>query len=116
MFECATVHKFAERDNWELGCVGDCQHHAFAYSIKGNTLEEIKQEIAAFVGCEMEAIEVNPTGEEPWRIDAQTIENAEGYPATRSELEAFKRGEIDLWAVTYSFDFECVERTPAVFH
>ena len=67
--------------------------------------------LAEFCGAEGDAVTLDAC-EEPGRLDIQTTENDAGEMPTRTELEEWKAGKRDLWAVTYSAQVEQVERRP----
>ena len=114
MFESNGFLKMAERDNYEKGCYGPAQDSFVNFSIKVKTLAEILKIIENVIGCERDAISVNAC-DEPGRIDAQVMENDQGLQPTAREWENFKAGRLDLWACTYSFQFDEVTRTSAKF-
>ena len=105
--------KFAEQDDWEHGCDPDT---AFSYSgdevFKGETVEALLKQVRSFVGIpddyeiEMDAADTDG------RVDISVLETKDAYVATPSEIEAWKRGEIKLWAACYSFEIQEVERKP----
>lgn len=114
-YETNGALKTVELDNWERGCqLEGAQSYFVNWKIEAETLAEIKQKIMDFVGCDMDGIVIDAC-EEAGRIDAQVTENADGYIASESELASWKRGELELYAVTYSFLFEQVTRSPANF-
>jgi hypothetical protein len=115
MFESNKALKFTELDNWMKGCTGPCQTTVIDYPIKGKTLDDVISAICTFLDCARDDVSVNPCDDDPSRIDAQTSETAEGYPASLTDWDKFKRGEIELYACTYSWNFEQVTRSPANF-
>ena len=112
-YQCNYVHKLIEADNFENGCHGPLRDCSYGFQIIGGTLDDVKKAISEHVGCELEAITVNPCEDDPSRIDAQRMENDDGEEPTQSQLEAFRAGELDLWVADYSFYFS--ECKPAVF-
>lgn len=97
-----SFHKFAEQDDFERGClIGTGRDSSFSLSLKGKTLAELVQQIAAFFGIEAEAVTLNAC-EEAGRIDAELTENDDGHPATPAELASWKAGRLRLWAATYT--------------
>lgn len=96
--------KHAEVDNWESGCTGECHSYYVDHKITGFTFAELIEKCEAFTGGEVcpDLIENN-------RLDFQATENADGYPASESELEKFKRGEIVLYLCDYSAIVQKVE-------
>lgn len=111
--EISHVIKLAELDNYEQGCIGKPFESVIDYKISGKTKEELIKKLLDFTGGDNDGIMINPCGEEPNRIDVQVMENGEGYHATQSDIEAWKRQEIELYAVTYIAFVDVVERVPA---
>lgn len=114
MFKCRQIVKLAQQDTYENGCEGQYMESVFQYEIKGETLDSIKKQIADFVGCDEQGIEVNPCDDDASRIDASRMENADGYEPTAAQYEVWKQGEEILYYVTYSFYFD--ETKPASFN
>jgi len=117
MYESNGCIKFAEVDQWGDGCIDSPLNYSIFvnYQVKGETLKDIKQAIADFTSCGIEGMDINSC-DEIGRIDAQVMENTEGYPASEHELALWKEGNCTLFAVTYSFQFEEVTRKPAEFN
>lgn len=105
--------KTIERDNWRDGCHGGANCFGGNDIFKGDTAEDAIQKACNFVGVDYEDIDLNAC-EEAGRVDINLTENADGYPATPSEIEAWKAGEIDLWLANYTFYVEFVTRNPAI--
>lgn len=113
MFKSTHVYKYVQKDNFETGCYGESQYTGYHCTLKGETIQDVVKAITEHVGCKPEHVMVNPCGDDPSRIDAQRMENADGEEPTQSQLQAFEAGEIDLWVADYSFYFE--ETKPANF-
>lgn len=110
-YECNGWFKFAEEDNFEHGCDPDT---AFSFAgdeiFKGETIEDLLKKVRDFVGVgEAHELELDSC-ETDGRVDIQVLETKDAYEATTSEIEAWKRGEIKLWAACYSFEIYEVER------
>ena len=114
-YECNYVHKLVEVDDYENGCTGETSDCGYSYKIEGETLDDLMGAISDHTGCEKANISVNPCGDDPSRIDAQVMENGEGFPATSTEFALWREGKIKLWLCDYSFYFETVRRIPANF-
>ena len=116
-FETNGCLRMAEAYSFENGCIASSENYDVYvdYKIQGNTLAEVKRKIMDFIGCTEEDIMVNPCEDDSSRIDAQCIENIEGYTPSNNELALWKEGKGILFAVTYSFSFEEVNRKPAEF-
>lgn len=113
-YESKGCLKIAELDHFENGCTGQAQTTWIDVRASGETLDEVKTAVRDFCMCDEDALEINAC-DEAGRIDAQVTENAEGYPPSDFELAQWREGELELYAVTYSFQFEQVTRSPAVF-
>jgi hypothetical protein len=103
--------KNTEEDNWEKGCdpdSGSC--FAGDDQFEANTVEELVNHLMQFAGTDdREAVTLDAC-EEAGRVDIQVIENADGYHASKPELEAFKKGKCRLWLADYTFQVEEVTR------
>jgi hypothetical protein len=108
-YEITGFHKNIERDNWENGCVGDCQSFFIPMHIKADSLAGLKSKILSFVGATDDAMECDSC-DEIGRIDIQKTENDYGEDPSSCEESAFKAGEIDLWLACYTCYVELVER------
>ena len=105
-FKCSAVYVTAECDNWENGCLNITNNYTMsAPYIQGNNIEELKASICKHFGFDLDGFCEEYEGE-PNRLDYQRQENEEGEEPTDTQWEAFKKGEIDLYFVTYSFYFE----------
>ena len=108
-YEIVGFEKIAELDNYENGCIGkgsatwvDCRIHA-------DTIDRLKKKILSFIGAEPDAMEIDAC-EEAGRIDVHKTENADGCDPTAQESAAWKAGELDLYAVTYTCMVQKVAR------
>lgn len=101
--------KLAEEDNWENGCDGSATQFSGSDRFTAETLPELLDRLKGFSGGEDSGVLLNSCGEEG-RIDIQVYENAEGIPASQSEMDRFKKGECRVWLATYSFYVEEVSR------
>ena len=106
--------KLTEEDSYEHGCLpssgtqfsgGDSWH--------GATVETVVDQLRAFVPFRagQDAIDRDAC-DETGRIDICGLETNDGNEPTEAEIEAWKRGEVRLWSVTYSFRLEEVTRRP----
>ena len=90
--------KFATEDNWNDGENPDTTQQ-IDVEAKGfyNSIDELA-----------EALDL-PTDKENWmafddgRIICSTTENEDGFEPSDSEMEAFKKGHINLYACEYNF-------------
>lgn len=114
-YETKGAMKFAERDVFADGCIAEGAYSTFVdYTMQADSIDAILNSIADFVGCDKSSIEVNAC-DELGRIDAATMETAEGYAATPNQIERWKTGNCDLWYCVYSFYFDEVTRKSATF-
>lgn len=101
--------KFAELDNFENGCdpdKGTSQYIELTFT--GKTAEAAIQAAAEFLGIKEDGIERNACDEDG-RVDFARTENEDTDEPTAAELEAWKRGEIDLYYCVYSGIVEKIE-------
>lgn len=105
--------KFAEEDSYEDGCDPDTMQSQVGRDIfSADTIEGVLQKIADFTECSRANLDIQPMGsDELGRVEAGVMETAESFTPSDWEREAWKRGEIKLWACVYSFKIERVERT-----
>lgn len=113
-YETNGALKLATLDSFNSGEYGKTQHSWFDYPMVASSLTQIKGSICDLLGCEENAILVNSC-DEPGRIDVQVMENGNGDAPSENEFSEWKAGRIDLYSVTYSFQFESVTRVPALF-
>lgn len=99
------MYKSSELDDYEQGIIGDYNSHFIDYSFKAETIEELINKLIEFTGHD--DICLNAC-DEPGRVDIQGMEDSYGCKASPLELEEWKKGDMKLWAVTYSFNvLEC---------
>ena len=112
--------KFAEKDNYQKGCSleGGYATADDNYRFRANTQEEMIEQLISFVpGATDDSVELNSC-DETGRVDIQVMENDEGREPTHAEMSCFRKGDIDLWSVTYTFrikeitekDFDLIEK------
>lgn len=112
MLEVNGCLKMSEQDDYNEGCLMETSQNSFIdYQWKARTKEEMIQQLMDFVGVtkEDDAVELDACGQQG-RIDISRTENAEGFEPSKSQQDAWKRGNEKLWYVTYSFQVEEVER------
>jgi hypothetical protein len=97
-YQISGFHKITELDNFEQGCVGESNEQYFAHSITAKTLEELIKKAENFTNGERGEF----WEDDPSRVDFQTTETGDGYPATPLDVNRWKRGELKLYAVTYT--------------
>ena len=110
-YETTGWFKDAEEDIYEDGCQLDT---GFCFSgnetFKADTIPELIEQLMSFVGCNDRESVLIDSCDEAGRIDIQTMETEEGYPATESDLATWKQGRKRLWLACYSFHVEKVIR------
>lgn len=96
--------KMYEQDEYENGCVPNTGGMAEVdLPVQASDEEGLLQAIRDTFGVDADAIMVDPCGEDDrTRIDVQVTECDDSTQPSASELEAWKRGEMRLWAATYS--------------
>jgi hypothetical protein len=111
MYETGAPLKVAEEDLYEEGCVPHSATHFVCHGISFSqeTVAGLIAEIAEFFGVMAMDVELDAC-EEPGRIDVAVMETEDGMPASDREIEEWKRKELRLWHVIYSFNVEKVHR------
>lgn len=96
--------KYSEEDVFASGCIPEISSTIFTReTLKEDTLEKLIKTCAQNVGCEDESNILKDSCDEKGRLDIQVLEDAEGEPATESQIAAWKVGKCRLWAATYTF-------------
>lgn len=99
------MYKSSELDDYDQGIIGDYNSHFIDYSFNAETIEELINKLIEFTGHD--DVCLNAYGE-IGRIAIQGMEDSHGCKASPSELDEWKKGNMKLWAVTYSFNvLEC---------
>lgn len=105
--------KFGERDYYETGCDPNA-YVSFADTTvwRAKTVDGLIKQLREFVGVDDDyEIELDACGEEG-RVDISVMETNDSYTAREWDIELWKKGELALWATTYTFMVERVEREP----
>lgn len=101
--------KIAQHDDYENGCNPDsAQLSHVDVSFTAETIPALMLKVCEFFGVGADDMEKNAC-DEPGRLDIQTMETADGSSATPADIERWKRGRLELWAVTYTGTLERVE-------
>ena len=111
MYEVNGWHKFGGRAYYETGydtderiCFGGKERWS------AETVPELLNKLRGFV-CVDDDYEIELDAcDEDGRVDIQVMEISEGYIASERDIELWKRGQLALWACTYTFMVEQVER------
>jgi len=114
MLEAKGWIKFSEEDIFSDGCVGKCQLYTGDLNFSAETEEEFINTLTSFVGADKSSVELNAC-DEPGRIDISLLENADGFAASKRQIESWKLGHERLWYCTYSFKTCHVERSKFEF-
>ena len=101
--------KFIEEDNYDHGCIGQTQYNTGNDSFSADTIPALVDKCRAFCGADPEGVLLDSC-EEEGRLDIQVTEDDNGTPASASQIEDWKRGELRLWLACYTFTVERVER------
>lgn len=114
-YQIKDLLKLAEVDSYNDGCDPDTTSMSeISVSFTGKTAIEVIGKAADFLGIETSGpdngTEVNVCGEKG-RVDFQGMECEDGSKPSASEIVAWKKGNLKLWAVTYTAMVEKV--TPA---
>lgn len=98
--------KFSEEDIYQDGCQPKtAMHYGGNDRFKAKSINALIQTILGFTGGEREDLDLNPC-EEIGRLDISIFEDEYGTRATRSQIDAWKAGELRLWSSIYSFKIE----------
>ena len=111
MYEVDGWCKFGERDYYETGCDPD-QPVSFADTTvwRAKTVGGLIKQLREFVGVPDDyEIELDACDEDG-RVDISVMETNDSYTASSRDIELWKKGELALWASTYTFYVEQVER------
>lgn len=96
---CGAVAKWIEKDNYEKGCIGDCQDFGIILDdFRAPSIRELIENVKDFFGM-TDAPEYDEENNYFW-FDRE--ENDDGEEASAPEWEKFKAGKIDLWLARYS--------------
>lgn len=112
MYEVNGWDKYGERDYFETGCDPD-EYVSFSGDERwsAETVADLLIKLRSFVGVDDDyEIEIDTCGE-TGRVDISVMETNDSYPATAWQLKEWRRGELALWASTYTFYVEEVQRT-----
>jgi hypothetical protein len=108
------LHKFAEQDSWEHGCLPDTATDSYIdASFSGDTKNEVLQKVADFLCCSMADIERDAC-DEIGRVDFAVTETDEGYQLGVSDMAAWVKGELRAWYCVYSGHLQQVKTVSAV--
>lgn len=112
MFESRGFLKLSEEDHWENGCDPDTSQTTSNDDITftSDTPEDLIEQLMGFCATSNKDSVMLNSCEDIGRVDIQLMENEFGYAASRAEIEDWKLGNVKLYAVTYSFRVENVER------
>lgn len=103
------LHKNAEEDDFENGCIGNGSDYAIDVSFEGASADEVIAKMATFVGAKTEDAELNVC-DELGRVEFGRTEDANGDELTKAEVEQWKAGKIKAWYAVYTGYVERVER------
>ena len=102
MFQINGLHKYAEQDTWENGCIMEGANAArITVLFVGATAQDVIEKARKFVDVEPDAIERDAC-EEIGRIDFARTENDDGNELTDTERELWKAGKLRAWYCVYT--------------
>lgn len=94
--------KHAERDIYDQGCAFDDGFSSdVSISFTAPDWPSLKAHVLSFFDAIEDSMEINACDEDG-RIDIQRMEDADGLAPTERQIDQWKRGELDLWTVTYT--------------
>jgi len=116
MLEVNGWSKFAELDSWKNGCDPDSTRwEAGSDSFTAEDENELIAKLMEFTDVDDKQNVLINSCDQDGRIDIQRYEDEQGCLADASEMDAFKRGEIDLYLACYTFHVESITREPFAF-
>lgn len=101
--------KFADEDRFNEGCTGDAVQFCGKDVFKGTHPNSVIAKFCDFVGAEKSNVELNSC-DESGRVDICVMENGDGYPASKREIELWKSGDVRLWYAVYTGYVDRVHR------
>ena len=112
MFQANTIHFHAERDDYENGCVPGTDHAStYDYRIQADTVEELVNILcqhALWRDATPDDYDLDSCGE-PGRIDISGMVDSDWSPATKRELERWRKGKEELYYATWTVYVQKVE-------
>ena len=109
-FESIGIWKHSEEDTYDHGCNGKSDLSAYIEkNLATDSAPEIVAKFANWLGMKPEDAELDVC-EEAGRVEFQRMEDGEGYEASEQQLKDWKRGELKLYAATYTIYVERVTR------
>jgi hypothetical protein len=109
-FETSTGYKMVEEDDYKDGCqIGTAFDIMYDVKFEAPSLDELITLLKEHFEVSHGAILLDSC-DEAGRIDIQRMENGDGDLPSENELERWKRGEIKMWAATYTYTVEVVDR------
>lgn len=112
MYLCEITNKLAVEDSYTEGWIGKATDIALDITLKSDTQEGLLEEMANFFGLDVK--DLRPKDGSPDMFEVSVLENREGFPASRVEIERWKRGEVRLWDAI--FTMHCYATRPLYFH
>ena len=106
--------KQAEEDIFSEGCDPDTSFAVDNTDMtwSAETVDDLINQLREFTGAREEDDAVlRDSCDEKGRIDIQLMETEQSYPASEGSMRRWREGKTRLWAVTYTFKMELVERT-----
>ncbi len=97
------IHKMAEVDDFDKGCIGPGRDDYIDVSFKATSAEEVISKACQFIGVSDMANSVERNAcDEIGRIDIARTETDEGDELTASQLEQWKAGKFRAWYCIYT--------------
>lgn len=108
--------KFYEEDIYSEGCIPHTGGIIDGREqFKAETLEGLLNEILSFTDGDREGMELDAC-DDLGRVDISLMENADGARATKSEIESWKAGDLQLWDSIYTFRIQRVQSETIDLH
>jgi hypothetical protein len=108
--------KFYEEDVYQDGCLPHTGGIIDGREqFKAETLNGLINEILSFTDGDREGMELDAC-DDIGRVDISLMENADGARATKSEIECWKDGDLQLWDCIYTFRIQRVQSETLNLH
>lgn len=114
VYEVRGYSKLVTEDSYEHGEIGKSSEMGDdRMNVSAPTQEALIKKLMEVAGVnDLSAVTIN-AAEEQGRVDIQSLENSNLYPASENEIARWKKGEMKLWSAYYMFNVEVVKRKPA---
>ena len=97
-----TICSTTEEDTPSDGCIpGYGSQSVYPNRITSTTKQGLLKKLADHYGTTPDRLVINPSGDNPSQVSYSTLETGSGATASDSDIEAWKAGNMRLWAADY---------------